>query len=322
MSVEALSIALHHSRAHGAARIILVGIANHDGDGGAWPTVETLAKYAKIKPRSAKRCIQELVELGEVRVEENAGGTRDWRNDRRPNLYHFLLQCPPQCDGSKAHRMPENYTPWGERLEGEDGVPEGAERETCHVPDASDNLPDTQPDGVPHQSPRQTNGVTHRTERGDPQDRHGVTHRSPKPTLNHPYNYGGEPEWGTSPAPEEEKPSPHEDLGGLNVGVSATPRPDRCDFHQAAQNPPPCGACKEARENHQREIREKHREAAQRKREADHRAMLDRIQEISACQLCDEDGYAAGRVCDHDPLRPERIARGVALLRAAIEPSE
>ena len=106
MSNEAMAIALYHSRSSGTTKLVLLGIANHDGDGGAWPSLATLATYAGgVSERTVSRAIGELVELGEVSVERNAGGLRNCRDDRRPNLYHFLLSCPPDCDGSKNHRV-------------------------------------------------------------------------------------------------------------------------------------------------------------------------------------------------------------------------
>jgi hypothetical protein len=103
MSGETLAIALHHSRAEGTALLVLIGIANHDGDGGAWPKIATLAKYARVKDRAVTNAIATLVKLGEIRVHHNAGGTRTTDDRYRPNLYEFLLSCPSTCKGDKNH---------------------------------------------------------------------------------------------------------------------------------------------------------------------------------------------------------------------------
>ena len=103
MSVESMAIALHHSRATGSAKLVLLGIANHDGDGGAWPSVATLARYAAVTPRNAQKAIDRLVELHEVVRELNAGGTASTSNYTRPNLYRFILACPPTCDRTSRH---------------------------------------------------------------------------------------------------------------------------------------------------------------------------------------------------------------------------
>lgn len=34
MSIEAMAVALHHSKTQGATKLVLLGIANHEGDGG------------------------------------------------------------------------------------------------------------------------------------------------------------------------------------------------------------------------------------------------------------------------------------------------
>ncbi|WP_167620524.1 helix-turn-helix domain-containing protein [Plantibacter flavus] len=99
-----MAIALHHSRAKGAAKLILIGIANHDGDGGAWPSIATLAKYGHVTERNAQKSVAELESLGEIRRLVSAGGTRDTADHLRPNLYKFLLSCPADCDRSKHHR--------------------------------------------------------------------------------------------------------------------------------------------------------------------------------------------------------------------------
>lgn len=144
MSVEAFAIALHHSRAKGATKLVLIGIANHDGDGGAWPSIKTLSKYAAINPRNVKNALRELEQLGEIRRELNAGGTFSTADHMRPNLYHFLLSCPPRCDRSKHHRMPNESLP----LELSTGVSEatpGVGSDTGGVseatPEPSLNLP-------------------------------------------------------------------------------------------------------------------------------------------------------------------------------------
>lgn len=105
MSIEALAIALNHSQSRGTAKVVLLGIANHDGDAGSFPKVATLAKYANVHPRRVQEAIATLTALGEISVETKQGGMRDIPDHLRPNLYRFLLACPPECDGSSQHRV-------------------------------------------------------------------------------------------------------------------------------------------------------------------------------------------------------------------------
>lgn len=111
MSVESIAIALHHSRATGTAKLVLIGIANHDGDGGAWPSVSTLARYANVTPRNVQKALDKLEQLHEVRRMIQAGGTQETANHERPNRYLFTLQCPPDCDRSTHHRTRRQPAP-------------------------------------------------------------------------------------------------------------------------------------------------------------------------------------------------------------------
>ena len=46
MSVESISWALRVQELTPTDKLVLIGIANHDGDGGSWPSIATLAMYA------------------------------------------------------------------------------------------------------------------------------------------------------------------------------------------------------------------------------------------------------------------------------------
>lgn len=104
MSVETLAAVLHHSRAKGTAKVIAMGIANHDGDGGAWPSIRTLAIYANVDRSTVKRAIKHLVKIGEVVVHIQAGGPMDMEDTERPNRYDVLVDCPEGCDRTRNHK--------------------------------------------------------------------------------------------------------------------------------------------------------------------------------------------------------------------------
>ena len=107
MSIEALAIALNHSQARGAAKLVLIGIANHlgpDADEGAWPSQARLASYANVSDRAVRDAIEALVALGEVRVEVAGGNSR---NQYKPNRYWITLRCPASCDHTLGHNRVE-----------------------------------------------------------------------------------------------------------------------------------------------------------------------------------------------------------------------
>lgn len=103
MSVEAIAIVLNHSKARGAAKIVLMGIANHinpDNDG-AWPSQAKLASYANVSDRAVRDAVDALVQLGELRYETAAGVSK---SQYKPNRYWLTLSCPQDCDGTTNHR--------------------------------------------------------------------------------------------------------------------------------------------------------------------------------------------------------------------------
>lgn len=104
MSVEHLAVVLHHSRAKGTNKLVLLGIANHQGDGGAWPSVATLARYANVTERNVQKALSWLVSAGELVVYAQEGGTRDTPDHRRPNRYDVVVSCPSWCDRTSQHR--------------------------------------------------------------------------------------------------------------------------------------------------------------------------------------------------------------------------
>lgn len=99
-----MAIVLHHSRAKGTVKLIAVGIANHQGDGGSYPGMETLAKYGGVDVRNARKAVRKLEELGEVATIIQGGGDRDTPDEERTNRYEILVTCPPWCDRSPHHR--------------------------------------------------------------------------------------------------------------------------------------------------------------------------------------------------------------------------
>lgn len=100
-----MALVLHHSKAKGTSKLVLVGIANHAGDGGAWPSIATLAKYANVTERNVQKAIGQLVQLGELAVQVQGGGTHQTKDRQRPNRYDVLLACPPACDRTASHRL-------------------------------------------------------------------------------------------------------------------------------------------------------------------------------------------------------------------------
>jgi hypothetical protein len=110
MSIEAMVGALNHSKAQGAAHIVLLNIANHQGEQGAWPSIPTLARLAKVSDRRVQQILNELVAMGELRVDPRAAGYGSIKTNR----YWVTLTCPATCDGTFAHREVKPVSRGGE----------------------------------------------------------------------------------------------------------------------------------------------------------------------------------------------------------------
>ena len=77
-----------YSQATGRARLVLLAIADHQGEIGAWPALETLAKMVNASTRSVQRDIEYLQELGELRVDYQNAPTQ---GKYKSNLYWVTL---------------------------------------------------------------------------------------------------------------------------------------------------------------------------------------------------------------------------------------
>ncbi|MCF8605135.1 hypothetical protein L5I01_17410 [Gordonia sp. HY442] len=124
------------------------------------------------------------------------------------------------------------------------------------------------------------------------------------------------------PRPDPTRP----DLSSTYVGEGRSPNeraneeppPRNCEKHIGDPNPPNCHACAQART--QLEAWHAERAAiANENRRAELQAQVEAQRfAIDHCDLCDDDGYRDGRVCDHDPEADERNARGMAEVRAVL----
>jgi hypothetical protein len=115
-----------------------------------------------------------------------------------------------------------------------------------------------------------------------------------------------------------------ETLGGeghVTNGQAEEP-PRRCPKHEDADDPPPCGACAEARRANDRWAEDLAKAEAAAAEEA-RRAAQDEAHEMRAmaiarCDLCDDDGYVGGHLCHHNPGQAETNRRGRDLVRAVM----
>jgi len=118
-----------------------------------------------------------------------------------------------------------------------------------------------------------------------------------------------------------------ETLGGeghVTNGAALEEPSRRCPKHEDADDPPPCGACAEARRANDRwaeELANAQAAAAEEARRAELEEEAEaRALAIARCSLgCDEDGYMpGGGICHHNPGQAETNRRGRDLVRAVM----
>lgn len=88
MSIQVMQAVWQHSKADGRARLVLLAIADHQGEIGAWPSIATIARMVNSSERSVQRDIQHLQNIGELIVEVQNAPTR---NQYKSNLYWVNL---------------------------------------------------------------------------------------------------------------------------------------------------------------------------------------------------------------------------------------
>ena len=81
------------SKSTGAARMLLMVLANHEGKDGIYPAIELLARECNTTERNVTRTLQNLRDMGELVVEKYAGvrTSRGWTN-------RFVITLPSADD--------------------------------------------------------------------------------------------------------------------------------------------------------------------------------------------------------------------------------
>lgn len=102
MSFESVSAVLHHSKASPHAKLVLIAIAYHENESGAWMSQATLARMCNMSERTVRRHISELRDLHEIDIIADDG---QGFGSRKSNRYFIILDCPEGCDGSFSHKQ-------------------------------------------------------------------------------------------------------------------------------------------------------------------------------------------------------------------------
>lgn len=125
MSIEAITWALENADIPSptptgmpsapALTVVLLGLASHASRHGrdAFPSVRTLAHYARLSERQVQRCLSALVQLGLIRLgDQSRVAATITREDRRPTNYD-LTMAPGDSSSPRPPRRGDTRAPHG-----------------------------------------------------------------------------------------------------------------------------------------------------------------------------------------------------------------
>lgn len=241
----------------------------------------------------------------------------------------------PAVDGWVFHDWADYQETSTEVKERRKSARERQRRRRARSRDGSDDVTrDT-----PRDTPRESRMLSHGESRGqltlgDPESKDvtenvrgmsrvtdGVTHGVTPPDLQGS-NVSRVTHGGSHGTPT--RPDPTSNSVGANAVATSSARddfpalPNRCTAHAHDENPPACGACRDARLAAERAAEDHAARAAQRRRDelAEHKTQT--MAAIEDCDLCDTRGYQGTRVCTHDPDAEARARRGIESARRAL----
>jgi len=99
MGIQVMNAVWRNSKATGRQKLVLLAIADHQGELGAWPSIKTLSTMTNASERSVQRDIQQLVELGELLVESRSAPTQ---GQYKANRYWVTLKDSPEVTESQS----------------------------------------------------------------------------------------------------------------------------------------------------------------------------------------------------------------------------
>jgi hypothetical protein len=110
------------SESRNGARLVMLALADRaDDNGSAWPSIDDLAERTKLSPRAVQKGITNLVELGELEVDNGGGRHRSnrYRITPKPRTSDGVTdQKPRTSDGVSSEETP-NFAPETPNFEAE-----------------------------------------------------------------------------------------------------------------------------------------------------------------------------------------------------------
>ncbi|MGW2861878.1 helix-turn-helix domain-containing protein [Streptomyces sp. NPDC001205] len=114
MSIKVTNWVWGRSKSRNGARLVMLALADRSDDNGyAWPSIDDLAERTNLSPRAVQKGINNLVDIGELKVESGGGRHRSnrYRIIPKPRTSDGVTgQEPRTSDGVSSEETP-NFAP-------------------------------------------------------------------------------------------------------------------------------------------------------------------------------------------------------------------
>lgn len=122
MSIKVTNWVWARSESRNGARLVMLALADRADDNGcSWPSIDDLAERTKLSPRAVQKAIANLVEIGELNVENGGGRHRSnrYRIVPKPRTLDGVTDEKPRTsDGVSTEETP-NFAPETPNFEAE-----------------------------------------------------------------------------------------------------------------------------------------------------------------------------------------------------------
>lgn len=228
------------------AHLVLIAYADHANDDGtaAWPSVATVARYARCTPRTVHTKLRVLLEHGLMRPGDQRLVDHLPAN-RRPVVYDLVMNpfggepqpVQPDPERESAVQPGVKFLHPKDQRATSDAAASALAGVSSASPQSSDPVDDPR-SGVNQASPQPVDNPVSGVKQPSPQEgargeagrTSGVNASSYKPPLEPPTKNQGFPQAGTSPA--------------VIHRLDEKPRPDRCPAHRHLDIPVACLECR------------------------------------------------------------------------------
>lgn len=122
MSIKVTNWVWARSESRNGARLVMLALADRaDDNGRAWPSIDDLAERTKLSPRAVQKGINNLVDIGELEVDNGGGRHRSnrYRIVPKPRTLDGVTDSKPRTSDGVSSQETPNFAPETPNFEAE-----------------------------------------------------------------------------------------------------------------------------------------------------------------------------------------------------------